>query len=286
MSSSTTRVGFPSATLKMTSTPPWHPGDPGPDHLGGEEAPPVVVGLDAGDVLLHGQAVELAIRLPENPGGGLCDQTLHDVVGRHAGVAADGDRLDHRRVGGAPPCIVVAQASAPVPAATHSAARRRPSERVCTGTLLATGANSGRFKEETRDSPGNCMHRAHGVSRADRSVIVPPMGETAKLILDGVTYEFPVIVGTEDEHAVDIRTLRAETGLHHARLRVHEHRLDDERDHVPRRRAGHPALPRLSDRGARREVRLRRDELPADQRQAADRGRASSGSRPRSRVTR
>ncbi|MFA6239983.1 MAG: citrate synthase [Candidatus Hydrogenedentales bacterium] len=34
----------------------------------------------------------------------------------------------------------------------------------------------------------------------------------AKLILDGKEYEFPVIVGTEDEAAIDISTLRARTG--------------------------------------------------------------------------
>jgi citrate synthase len=37
------------------------------------------------------------------------------------------------------------------------------------------------------------------------------MGETAKLILNGVEYELPVIVGTEGEHSIDIRKLRATT---------------------------------------------------------------------------
>jgi citrate synthase len=37
------------------------------------------------------------------------------------------------------------------------------------------------------------------------------MGETAKLNLNGVEYEFPVIVGTEGERAIDIRKLRATT---------------------------------------------------------------------------
>nr|WP_041720457.1 citrate synthase [Pseudodesulfovibrio piezophilus] len=37
-------------------------------------------------------------------------------------------------------------------------------------------------------------------------------GKTAYLILDGTTYELPVIVGTENEHAVDISCLRKETG--------------------------------------------------------------------------
>src|SRR5215510_9881686 len=35
---------------------------------------------------------------------------------------------------------------------------------------------------------------------------------TAKLILDGKEYEFPVIVGSEQETAIDFTTLRAKTG--------------------------------------------------------------------------
>jgi citrate synthase len=38
------------------------------------------------------------------------------------------------------------------------------------------------------------------------------MSETAKLILDGKTYELPIITGTENEKAIDISNLRAETG--------------------------------------------------------------------------
>jgi len=38
------------------------------------------------------------------------------------------------------------------------------------------------------------------------------MAETAKLVIDGKTFEFPVIVGTEGEKAIDIRKLRDETG--------------------------------------------------------------------------
>src|SRR5262245_64106770 len=38
-------------------------------------------------------------------------------------------------------------------------------------------------------------------------------GKTAKLtVADGKSYNLPVIVGTEDEHAIDIRALRADTG--------------------------------------------------------------------------
>ena len=38
------------------------------------------------------------------------------------------------------------------------------------------------------------------------------MSEIAKLELDGQTYEFPIITGTEDEKAIDISSLRAKTG--------------------------------------------------------------------------
>jgi citrate synthase len=39
------------------------------------------------------------------------------------------------------------------------------------------------------------------------------MSDTAKLEYAGKTYEFPVVVGTEQEHAVDIAQLRARSGL-------------------------------------------------------------------------
>ena len=64
--------------------------------------------------------------------------------------------------------------------------------------------------------------------------------------------------------------LRDETGLHHARPGLRQHRLVPERDHLHRRREGHPALPRLPDRGARREEHVPRGRLPADLRRAAD----------------
>ena len=38
------------------------------------------------------------------------------------------------------------------------------------------------------------------------------MAETAQIILDGKTYELPVIEGSEGEKAVDISKLRAQTG--------------------------------------------------------------------------
>ena len=38
------------------------------------------------------------------------------------------------------------------------------------------------------------------------------MPDKAKIILDGKTYEYPLVVGTEGEKAIDISTLRADTG--------------------------------------------------------------------------
>ena len=39
------------------------------------------------------------------------------------------------------------------------------------------------------------------------------MDQTAKLLLDGKTYEFPLMVGSEGERAIDITALRSQTGL-------------------------------------------------------------------------
>ncbi len=38
------------------------------------------------------------------------------------------------------------------------------------------------------------------------------MSKTATLIINGTSYEFPIVEGTENEHAIDIKTLRADTG--------------------------------------------------------------------------
>src|SRR6266404_5605008 len=38
------------------------------------------------------------------------------------------------------------------------------------------------------------------------------MSEQAKLEIDGKVYQLPIVIGTEDEHAVDISKLRQESG--------------------------------------------------------------------------
>ena len=60
----------------------------------------------------------------------------------------------------------------------------------------------------------------------------------------------------------------------HPRRRLHQHGELHERHHLHRRRRGHPALPRLPDRAARRALELHRDLVPAHLRPAALAGRA------------
>ena len=67
------------------------------------------------------------------------------------------------------------------------------------------------------------------------------------------------------------RRLRADV----VRPGLPEHRVVPQRDHLHRRRRGHPALPRLPDRAARRAGELPRDGLPAARGRAADRRRSS-----------
>ena len=57
---------------------------------------------------------------------------------------------------------------------------------------------------------------------------------------------------------------------------VHEHRVVPLGDHLHRRRRGHPRVPRLPDRAARRAVDLPRGRLPARPRRAADPERSST----------
>ncbi|MCK7574653.1 MAG: hypothetical protein MZV65_01225 [Chromatiales bacterium] len=51
------------------------------------------------------------------------------------------------------------------------------------------------------------------------------MPETATLQVQGKTYSLPVVVGTENEVAVDISEAAGRIGSHHARRRLRQHRL-------------------------------------------------------------
>lgn len=56
------------------------------------------------------------------------------------------------------------------------------------------------------------------------------MDKTAKLVVDGKTFELPIVTGSEGERAIDISRLRQETGLitlerlcQHGQLREQHH---------------------------------------------------------------
>ena len=88
----------------------------------------------------------------------------------------------------------------------------------------------------------------------------------------GKKYELPIQDGTI--RAMDLRQIKAGAGRLRAddvRPGVHEHRELPQRHHLHRRRQGHPALSRLSDRAAGRGQRLPRNRLPDPVRRAADR---------------
>ncbi len=91
----------------------------------------------------------------------------------------------------------------------------------------------------------------------------------ARLKLGDRETDLPIIVGTEDERAIDISKLRAQTGF----ITLDEGYVNTgattSAHHLSRRRKRHSALSRLPDRSAGREVRLCRNELPADLRRAA-----------------
>ena len=59
------------------------------------------------------------------------------------------------------------------------------------------------------------------------------MSATASLRTGDRTLELPVVVvGTDDEHAIDISSLRSQTGLHHARRGLRQYRVVPERHHL------------------------------------------------------
>ena len=76
---------------------------------------------------------------------------------------------------------------------------------------------------------------------------MPESSETAKLKLRDQDLELPVVVGTENETAVDIGSLRRDTGVITLDEGLCQHRVDDERDYIPQRRGRRTALSRLPD---------------------------------------
>ena len=91
---------------------------------------------------------------------------------------------------------------------------------------------------------------------------------------DGDTLDLPITEASEGSSGAEHRQAALVDRPGHLRLRLREHRLVRVGDHLHRRRRRHPALPRLPDRPARREVVVPRGQLPAHLRRAADRRRA------------
>ena len=99
----------------------------------------------------------------------------------------------------------------------------------------------------------------------------------------GAEYTLPIVDGAI--HATELGKIKGAdgAGLRLVRPGIPEHGVVPERDHVHRRRRGHPPLPRLPDRAGRRAGRIPRDGLPPARGRAPDRVPARSswdGRRP------
>ena len=109
----------------------------------------------------------------------------------------------------------------------------------------------------------------------------PSSGEEhATLKYPGGELDLDIVRATEGADGIALGSLLAKTGYTTYDERLRQHRLDQERNHLHRRRRGHPALPRLPDRAAGREVDVHRGQLPADLRRAADDGAAGEVHHP------
>ena len=86
------------------------------------------------------------------------------------------------------------------------------------------------------------------------------------------TLALPTTVGTESPSGLGIGKLLSETGSRHPRSRLRQYGGLHVGDHVHRRRRRHPALSRLSDRGARRAALVPAGGVSAHLRRAADDG--------------
>ena len=86
----------------------------------------------------------------------------------------------------------------------------------------------------------------------------------------------PVTAASEGPSGLEVGQPAQGDRLRHPRPGFRQHRVLHVGDHLHRRRRGHPALPRLPDRPARREVVVPRGVLPADLRRAAHRRPSST----------
>ena len=180
----------------------------------------------------------------------------------------------------------VLSGGAPAPdLASHpgSAGQRRE---LSAGSTMRFRSRSKRYKPRARR-----LRRAAPSLRASRSAEGSPMenkvqpGGSATLTFGDKTIDLPILKGSvgpgRGRHP---QALRRDRRLH-LRPRLHLHGLLRKPDHLHRRRQGHPALPRLSDRPAGRELQLPRGLLPAAERRAAERRGAAPSSSTRSRTT-
>ena len=121
----------------------------------------------------------------------------------------------------------------------------------------SAAARHPRHRAGSRKSPHGAICKADdtpGHDQESRGGAVSDAGtqqDKATLTIGDKTAEFPLLRGTDGAPSVDISTFTRQTGHTDARLRLRQHGGDQVRDHVHRRRPGHPALPRLPDRAAR-----------------------------------
>ena len=94
---------------------------------------------------------------------------------------------------------------------------------------------------------------------------------TATLSYPGGEHTMEIVEATEGASGVSLGKMLGDTGLITLDPGYGNTGACSLDDHLHRRRRGHPALPRLPDRAAGGEVHLRRDQLPADLRRAAER---------------
>ena len=99
------------------------------------------------------------------------------------------------------------------------------------------------------------------------------MADNATLTIGNKSYDLQVIKGTTGPDVIDVRKLYDDADVFTFDPGFTSTASLREQDHLHRRRRGHFAAPRLSDRAAGRELELPRGLLPAAERRAADRGR-------------
>ena len=139
------------------------------------------------------------------------------------------------------------------------------------GDRIRTGAPHFRSAGDVEGRSRGCLSKRKIWSKSPRAAAAP---SPAKLALDGKEYELPVDRRLRGRGRYRYPAAPRPERRDHARSRLRQHRRLRERDHLHRRRGGHPALPRLSDRGDRRQRAVHRDLLPADLRPPAQPGGA------------